>query len=72
MINEVLHLGAGNYNSAKVEKLGKTNKAKNMVSTRLKCEASFNQVASQCDKAINQKLSRKAKRKAKFEARQNL
>lgn len=70
MDNLTVYLSDGNPNTAKVDKIGKTGKAKRMVNNRLKNEASFNQVASQCDKAINQKLSRKAKRKAKFEARQ--
>lgn len=57
---------------AKVEKVGKTNKAKKMVSTRLKCEASFNQIAYSVDKRDNRKAKRKAKRQRYYEARQGL
>ena len=70
MKNEVLYLSTGNYDSAKVEKIGKTGKTKRIVNNQIKNEASFNQVAGRCDRVANRKASRKAKRNARFEARQ--
>jgi hypothetical protein len=70
MDNLTVYLGDGNPNTAKVNKIGKTGKAKRIVRNRQKNEASFNVVANKCDRAVNRKASRKAKRKARFEARQ--